>query len=213
MADGSIYIQTEIDDKSAVKQLQSLNRQINKLENDIAKATNSRLPLTEQLRDAQQAAIATGNEVDRLKANLAASLRATSINGNVDANTFAVELERQQQLKAELAEQEKLLASQEKEAQKLEAADARLVEKTQQMTSELEQAKTAAGELTWRASKTENVEKLKGAFENVKKSIQGGVKKLLLWGFAIRSTYFLVRKLRTYLKEAITTFSESDPET
>lgn len=203
----------EIDDSQASKELNKLVNKIAKLKQSIAKTEAARTPIVEQLKDAQNAAVGAYNKVERLKNALAESESKTSVTGLTDPQTYMNELERQQQIKAKLAEQEKILQAKEKEAQKLEAADQKLLTTLEAQTAELKEAQNSAGELTRQISETSDAQKLQTVFKGVKTSISGGVKSLLKWGVGIRSLYVLVRKLRQYIVEAVKSFAESDPET
>ena len=44
-------------------------------------------------------------------------------------------------------------------------------------------------------------------------AVNKGFKSILKWGFGIRSTFILIRRLRSYIKEAVAAFAEQDEET
>lgn len=115
----------EIDDSQAAKELDKLVNKMAKLKENIAKNESARAPIVEQLKEAQDAAVEAYNRVEELKAALAESEAKTSITGNADPGTYIAEIQRQTQIKAELAEQEKIMQAKEKEAQKLEAQDSK----------------------------------------------------------------------------------------
>lgn len=138
----------KLDDSQAAKELNKLESKIGKLKDSIAKAENARAPIVEQLKEAQDAAVEAYNRVEKLKAALAESEYKTSPAGATDPDTFYAELQRQEQIKAELAEQEKIMQAKEKEAQKLEAADANVLDKLKAQTAELAESRTRAGELS-----------------------------------------------------------------
>lgn len=203
----------EIDDSQASKELNKLVSKIDKLKQSIAKTEAARAPIVEQLKDAQNAAVEAYNKVEQLKAALAASEQRTSITGTTDPLTYTNELERQEQIRNELAEQEAIMRTQEREAQRLEAADQRILSTLETQTAELQNAQDRAGELTRTISETSDAQRLRTVFEGVTRSINGGVKSLLKWGFGIRSLYILVRRLRQYIVEAVKSYAEHDPET
>lgn len=214
MADGNIYIPVELDDKEAVRKLEKINRDINKLENDIAKGKATELPLTQQLETLRKSTESARKSVAKLKDERQQLEKKTAITAHdIDPNEFLAAQDRLEEVKAALERQEPLLESQEKEQRKIEGQAEKVRKKYEEQTADLERAKAQAGELSKRVSKVKDVERLHAGFENVKKSITGGTRKLLLWGFAIRSVYALVRKLRTYLSEAIKTYAANDPET
>lgn len=203
----------EIDDSQAAKELNKLESKIGKLKDSIAKAESSRTPIVEQLKEAQDAAVKAYARVEELKAALAESEYKTSPEGLTDPDTFYAELQRQSQIKAELAEQEKIMQAKEQEAQKLEAADTKILTGLKDQTAELEKAQTRAGELTKQITDASKGADIKAAMEGAKSAIQGGVKSILKYGIGIRTLYVLFRKLKQYTIEAAKAFAENDPET
>ena len=137
-----------IDDSQAAKELNKLESKIGKLKDSIAKTESSRTPIVEQLKEAQDAAVKAYNRVEELKAALAESEYKTSPAGVTDPDTFYAELQKQAQIKAELAEQEKIMHAKEDEAQKLEKADAKVLDKLKAKTAELLESRARAGELS-----------------------------------------------------------------
>ena len=202
-----------IDDSQAAKELNKLESKIGKLKDSIAKAESSRTPIVEQLKEAQDAAVKAYERVEELKAALAESEYKTSPEGLTDPDTFYAELQRQSEIKAELAEQEKIMQAKEQEAQKLEAADTKILTGLKDQTAELEKAQTRAGELTKQITDASKGADIKAAMEGAKSAIQGGVKSILKYGIGIRTLYVLFRKLKQYTIEAVKAFAENDPET
>lgn len=203
----------EIDDSQAAKELNKLESKIGKLKDSIAKAESSRTPIVEQLKEAQDAAVKAYARVEELKAALAESEYKTSPEGLTDPDAFYAELQKQAQIKAELAEQEKIMHAKEDEAQKLEKADAKVLKQLKDQTAELEKAQTRAGELTKQITDAAKGADIKAAMEGAKSAIQGGVKSILKYGIGIRALYALFRKLKQYTIEAVKAFAENDPET
>ena len=203
----------EIDDSQAAKELNKLESKIGKLKDSIAKTESSRTPIVEQLKEAQDAAVEAYDRVEALKAALAESEYKTSAEGVTDPDTFYAELQNQKQIKAELAEQEKIMQAKEQEAQKLEKADAGILEKLKDQTAELEKAQTRAGELTKQITDASKGKDIKAAFAAASASLQSGAKNILKWGAGITGLVVLARRLRTYIIEAVKSFAENDPET
>lgn len=203
----------EIDDSQAAKELNKLESKIGKLKDCIAKAESSRTPIVEQLKEAQDAAVKAYARVEELKAALAESEYKTSPEGLTDPDTFYAELQRQSEIKAELGAQEKIMQAKEQEAQKLEAADTKILTRLKDQTAELEKAQTRAGELTKQITDASKGADIKAAMEGAKSAIQGGVKSILKYGIGIRTLYALFRKLKQYTIEAVKAFAENDPET
>lgn len=203
----------ELDDGQASKELDKLVNKMSKLKESIAKNESARAPIVEQLKEAQDAAVEAYNRVEELKAALAESEAKTSITGNADPGTYIAEIQRQTQIKAELAEQEKIMQAKEKEAQKLEAQDSKILDVLAQQTAELEQAQERAGALTKQVTDATKGKNIKAIFESTQAAIQGGVKSILKYGIGIRTLYVLFRKLKQYTVEAVKAFAENDPET
>lgn len=203
----------EIDDGQAAKELDKLANKMDKLKENIAKNESARAPIVEQLKETQDAAVEAYNRVEELKAALAESEAKTSITGNADPGTYIAEIQRQAQIKAELAEQEKIMQAKEKEAQKLEAQDSKILDVLAQQTAELEQAQERAGALTKQVTDATKGKNIKAIFESTQAAIQGGVKSILKYGIGIRTLYVLFRKLKQYTVEAVKAFAENDPET
>lgn len=203
----------EIDDGQAAKELDKLVNKMSKLKESIAKNESARAPIVEQLKEAQDAAVEAYNRVEELKAALAESEAKTSITGNADPGTYIAEIQRQAQIKAELAEQEKIMQAKEKEAQKLEAQDSKILDVLAQQTAELEQAQERAGKLTEQITDATKGKNLKAIFEGTRAAVNSGVKSLLRYGIGIRTLYALFSKLKTYTIEAVKSFAENDPDT
>ena len=200
-----------IDDSQAAKELNKLESKIGKLKDSIAKAESSRTPIVEQLKEAQDAAVKAYARVEELKSALAESEYKTSPEGLTDPDTFYAELQKQAQIKAELAEQEKIMHTKEDEAQKLEKADTEILEKLKDQTAELEKAQTRAGELTKQITDASKGKDIKAAFESASASLKSGTKNILKWGAGITGLVALARRLRTYIIEAVKSFAENDP--
>lgn len=170
-------------------------------------------PIVEQLKQAQDEAAQAYDKVEKLKSSLAESEAKTAINANADPQTWIEETQRQAEIKAQLSEQEKILAAKEKAAQRLEAQDAKIVDKLKQQTAELEEQKKRAGELTQTITDASKGADIKAAMEGAQQSIKSGMKNLLKYGIGIRSLFVLFRKLKQYTIEAVKAYAENDPET
>lgn len=203
----------ELDDGQASKELDKLVNKMSKLKENIAKNESARAPIVEQLKEAQDAAVEAYNRVEELKAALAESEAKTSITGNADPGTYIAEIQRQAQIKAELAEQEKIMQAKEKEAQRLEAQDSKILDVLAQQTAELEQAQERAGELTKQITDATKGKNLKAIFEGTQAAVNNGVKSLLKYGIGIRTLFTLFSKLKDYTVDAVKAYAENDPET
>lgn len=228
----------EIDDSQAAKELNKLMGKIGKLKDSIAKTEAARTPIANQLKEAQTEAEKARERVEDLKSALAESEYKTSPGGVTDPDTFNAELEKQMQIKSELAQQEKILQAKEKDAKKLQAQDSKLQTTLEQQTAELERQSAEAQELAEKlsgAGKRSNlkeklataVSSLKGgakslfskggemdnAVKSIGNSFGGSLKRILAFGIGIRSLYVLFNKLRKYITESIQAFAQYDTET
>lgn len=203
----------EIDAGQAAKELDKLQRDMDRLKKNIESGEAKRAPIVEQLKQAQDEAAQAYDKVEKLKSSLAESEAKTAINANADPQTWIEETQRQAEIKAQLSEQEKILAAKEKAAQRLEAQDAKIVDKLKQQTAELEEQKKRAGELTQTITDASKGSDIKAAMEGAQQSIKSGMKNLLKYGIGIRSLFVLFRKLKQYTIEAVKAYAENDPET
>lgn len=228
----------EIDDSQAAKELNKLMGKIGKLKDSIAKTEAARTPIANQLKEAQTEAEKACERVEDLKSALAESEYKTSPGGVTDPDTFNAELEKQTQIKSELAQQEKILQAKEKAAKKLQAQDSKLQTTLEQQTAELERQSAEAQELAEKLSGAGTRSNLKeklatavsslkggakslfskgGEMDNAVKSIGnsfgGSLKRILAFGIGIRSLYVLFNKLRKYITESIQAFAQYDTET
>lgn len=203
----------EIDAGQAAKELDKLQRDMDRLKKNIESGEAKRSPIVEQLKQAQDEAAQAYDKVEKLKSSLAESEAKTAINANTDPQTWIEETQRQAEIKAQLSEQEKILADKEKAAQRLEAQDAKIVDKLKQQTEELEEQKERAGELTQTITDASKGADIKAAMEGAQQSIKSGIKNLLKYGIGIRSLFVLFRKLKQYTIEAVKAYAENDPET
>lgn len=203
----------EIDAGQAAKELDKLQRDMDRLKKNMESGEAKRAPIVEQLKQAQDEAAQAYDKVEKLKSSLAESEAKTAINANADPQTWIEETQRQAEIKAQLAEQEKILAEKEKAAQRLEAQDAKIVDKLKQQTAELEEQKKRAGELTQIITDASKGADIKAAMEGAQQSIKSGMKNLLKYGIGIRSLFVLFRKLKQYTIEAVKAYAENDPET
>lgn len=203
----------EIDAGQAAKELDKLQRDMDRLKKNMESGEAKRAPIVEQLKQAQDEAAQAYDKVEKLKSSLAESEAKTAINANADPQTWIEETQRQAEIKAQLAEQEKILAEKEKAAQRLEAQDAKIVDKMKQQTAELEEQKKRAGELTQTITDASKGADIKAAMEGAQQSIKSGIKNLLKYGIGIRSLFVLFRKLKQYTIEAVKAYAENDPET
>lgn len=203
----------EIDAGQAAKELDKLQRDMDRLKKNMESGEAKRAPIVEQLKQAQDEAAQAYDKVEKLKSSLAESEAKTAITANVDPQTWIEETQHQTEIKAQLSEQEKILAEKEKAAQRLEAQDAKIVAQLEKQTAELGEQEARAGELTQIITDASKGADIKAAMEGAQQSIKSGMKNLLKYGIGIRSLFVLFRKLKQYTIEAVKAYAENDPET
>lgn len=156
-ADGSIIIDVDLDEKDAQKELTKLTRNIEKTKSKLKEQTNKRSGIKAELEAAKDEALKTESVVRRLKAELAKEQKLTDMNASspmsVSPQEYLESLERQQNISAQLKEQEKLLARQDAAAEKLGKEYEDVVDAIKKTTGELENAETRAGRLAQQVTK------------------------------------------------------------
>lgn len=203
----------EIDAGQAAKELDKLQRDMDRLKKNMESGEAKRAPIVEQLKQAQDEAVQAYDKVEKLKASLAESEAKTAITANADPQTWIEETQHQTEIKAQLSEQEKILAEKEKAAQRLEAQDAKIVAQLEKQTAELGEQEARAGELTQTITDASKGADIKAVMAGAQQSIKSGIKNLLKYGIGIRSLFVLFRKLKEYTVDAVKAYAENDPET
>lgn len=202
-----------IDDSQAAKDLQRLQQKILKLRDAVDKASQTKLDLGAQLKEAEANAEATAAKVKELKEQLATYDAALASGKKLDASTW-VELKNQQaQIKEELQQQEPILADQQNKAATLKAKYNDVVTTLERQTSELKAAEREAGQLEKQVSLQQKAAQMQETVRNATDSLKTGIKNIAKWGAGITGLVVLARRLRTYIIEAVKSFAENDPET
>lgn len=165
-ADGSIVIETHVDNKEAVAQLSALEKAVARSQRNIDKMKSDRLGLEEQFQRAGAAADEAGQKLRDLRAQLAEakSVLESAPGFDLPLEEFIRYKELAAQLPAQIAQQEKeyvqLGAKADKLNEKLIAYD----DKISAATQELQKQQEAAGGLVKDISKTS------GGYEQAAKS-------------------------------------------
>lgn len=120
MPDGEIIINTKLDDTQAQTELNRLTKQIQKMQQSLEEKSGKQNALAEEFETASSAAADTTAEVERLKGELERIKEITSGKLSVSPVETMEAYANQSQIAAELKQQEALLESQNKEADKLQ---------------------------------------------------------------------------------------------
>ena len=135
MADGSVVIETKIDDKKAQEKLTKLNQKIERIKSNLAESESNKNVIESQLNESKKAALSAEKSIEKYTEYLKESTAATGGNDPF-SDQWARRLE---ESKKELAEQDKI-------TQKLAAKYSSIVDKVAIQKAELNSAKEAAAE-------------------------------------------------------------------
>ena len=218
-ADGSIVFRVDADDKDAQKKLNQLRKEIEKTSKAVEASETKRNGIADALKTARDEAAKTAKEIEEIRAEMEENQKYLSGQigrpGDMDSEEYNARKQAQEEMAYELAQQEKLQASQQKNIAKLEEEDQKVLTTLQQQTQELQQQKAQAGDIerSFSQQSTSIMPQLKAATDQVSASMRKGFKNILKWGFGIRSTFILMRRLKAAIKEGVKAFAEQDAET
>lgn len=222
-ADGSVVFSIDADDKEAQAKLNQLRRDIDKTAKAMEQTGAKKDGITRQLEDARAAAAKTAEEIERVKASLAENQKALAGESISRTKGMAyMPIEDYQALKETVAEQVRQrdalttnYTKQQAEVTKLEGQEKKVLDTLKQQTAQLEQQKREAGavERSLAGRTVRTIPDVSGAVQDMSKSMKKGFRNILKWGFGIRSTFILMRRLRSAIKEGVNAFAEQDEET
>lgn len=171
MADGSIVIDTEVNNKKAQAELNRLGNKINKLNEALSGNKGKQSAIKTELEGAKKEALKTEQTIKKLKAELSETYAITSGQVKATPNEFIDATVRQPEITQQLQEQEALLKQQDKETQRLDAQYAKITDTVIRQSDELSRAKSEADRYTAKLAKTPAaVQKLGPAMESAQKS-------------------------------------------
>lgn len=214
--ENSIVFRVDADDKEAEKKLNSLRKDIERTQKAIDKTNSQHNGLVNALETAKTKAKETAAEIKAIKDQIAENDAALSgRSGSIDLEEFNARKQAQAEMTVELKEQQKELAAQEKIVQRISTQEEKAAAKLKEQTQTLERQKSDAGaiERVIAQQAGQAMPQLKAAAEAASASIRTGFKNILKWGLGIRTTFILIRKLKNYIKEAVSAFAEQDAET
>lgn len=215
-ADGSVVIQVTADDKEAQKRLQELRKEITKTENQLSKTEDKRNVIAEKLQTAREEAQKTADALKELRTQQSENNAVLSgRTGDISPDEHAARKQAQAELTAEIRQQEQAQQRQSATISKLEGQAKDLEHTYQRQTAALEGQKTEAGALerVVNSQATSAMPNLRAATDQVSASIKKGFRNTLKWGLGIRSTFILMRRLRSAIIEGVKAFAQNDPET
>lgn len=207
MADGKIVVKAEVDAKNAQKELDSLTKKIDKMEEELNKSTGEQSGIKAQLDAAKEAAKQTEAAIKSLKDEASRIKDVTSGNVSASPDDYIAAYSRQAEVAAQLKEQETALRQQDKIVESLDGKYARITDKVNEQTAALDEAKTRAGELTEKITSahgaTERMalasEKASKSMDTFGKRVSGLFKRILVFSLISKA----LQSLRTWLGKTI----------
>lgn len=207
MADGKIVVKAEVDAKNAQKELDSLTKKIDKMEEELNKSTGEQSGIKAQLDAAKEAAKQTEAAIKSLKDEASRIKDVTSGNVSASPDDYIAAYSRQAEVAAQLKEQETALRPQDKIVESLDGKYARITDKVNEQTAALDAAKTRAGELTEKITSahgaTERMalasEKASKSMDTFGKRVSGLFKRILVFSLISKA----LQSLRTWLGKTI----------
>lgn len=205
MADGSVVIETKIDDKKAQEKLTKLNQKIERIKSNLAESESNKNVIESRLNESKKAALSAEKSIEKYTEYLKESTAATGGNDPFSAQ-WARRLE---ESKKELAEQDKI-------TQKLDAKYSSIVDKVAIQKAELNAAKEKAADLQKQVAGAQKsaqalsptTKALSPAAEKAEKSFNklvGRIKGLAKRVFIFTIITAALRKIKQYMWSAIQT--------
>lgn len=147
MADGKIVVTVDADAKKAQKEIDTLSAKIDKMEAKLNEDTGTQSGIKKELDAALQAAKQTEDALKSLRSEADRLKGITSGSATANPADYIDAYSRQAEVAAQIKEQEKILADQNKTAERLGNQYASITDKVIKQTKALDEAKTKAGEL------------------------------------------------------------------
>ena len=205
MSDGSVVIETKIDDKKAQEKLTKLNQKIERIKSNLAESESNKNVIESQLNESKKAALSAEKSIEKYTEYLKESTAATGGNDPFSAQ-WARRLE---ESKKELAEQDKI-------TQKLAAKYSSIVDKVAIQKAELNAAKEKAADLQKQVAGAQKsaqalapttkalspaAEKAEKSFNKLVGRINGLAKRVFIFTIITAA----LRKIKQYMWSAIQT--------
>ncbi len=243
MADGSVIFQTALDNRQLAKDLASAKKKIQSVTEQIQKLESKKITLEVDSKN-------MGAELNQAKAQLEALRKEqASVNkalelgavGGYTAAEHQAAFDRKPEIDNEVAEQQKIVNALQKEWDAAQASIGKYSQQIAESNTELDAAKTKAGELqqmltianigagikdagkgivdsmkkmisvSGKAAKS--LLSLFGSSEKTNGSFLSGLKTMLSYSVGVRSLYALVNKLRSALAEGLQNLAQFSAST
>lgn len=207
MADGKIVVTVDADAKKAQKELDTLSAKIDKMEAKLNEDTGTQSGLKKELDAALQSAKQTEDALKSLRSEADRLKGITSGSATANPADYIDAYSRQAEVAAQIKEQEKILADQNKAAERLGNQYASITDKVIKQTKALDEAKTKAGDLVQQITDASGASaRMAEASARVEKSmnkfgsrLSGVLRSALVFTVLSRG----LSKLRSWLSETI----------
>lgn len=207
MADGKIVVQAEIDAKKAQKELDSLTKKIDGMEEKLNKSTGEQSSIKSQLDAAKESAKQTETAIKSLRSEAERLRQVTSGEVSASPDAYISAYSRQAEVAAQIKEQEALLRQQDKEVENLDNKYARITDKVNEQSAALDTAKQRAAELTKEITGASDAsarmelaaKKVSDSMNTFSKRVSGLFKRVLVFSLITRA----LQSLRTWLGKTI----------
>ena len=207
MADGKIVVQAEVDAKKAQKELDSLTKKIDGMEEKLNKSTGEQSGIKAQLDAAKESAKQTETAIKSLRSEAEHLRQITSGEVSASPDAYISAYSRQAEVAAQIKEQEALLRQQDKDVESLDNKYARITDKVNEQSASLDAAKQRAAELTKEITGASDASaRMELAAKNVSdsmntfsKRVSGLFKRVLVFSLITRA----LQSLRTWLGKTI----------
>lgn len=199
-ADGSIIIETKLDDADAQKELIKLSKKIDKMREELSKKQTQQSGIKSELESATNEALKTEKVISRLKAELSDTQQITSGKTNASPLEFLSAQEKQAAITASLKEQEALLNSQNKDAEKLGKQYTGITDKVINQSTALETAENRAAELTEQLSHAgKEAGNMPPSFDKIGKKLQSMARRVFVFTVVLS----VLRQIKAFLWDVI----------
>ena len=207
MADGKIVVQAEIDAKKAQKELDSLTKKIDGMEEKLNKSTGEQSGIKAQLDAAKESAKQTETAIKSLRSEAERLRQITSGEVSASPDAYISAYGRQTEVAAQIKEQEALLRQQDKVVENLDNKYARITDKVNEQSAVLDTARQRAAELTKEITGAGDAsarmelaaKKVSDSMNTFSKRVSGLFKRVLVFSLITRA----LQSLRTWLGKTI----------
>lgn len=207
MADGKIVAQVELDAKKAQKDLESLTKKIDSMEEKLNKSTGEQSGIKAQLDAAKESAKQTESAIKSLRSEAERLRQITSGEVSASPDAYISAYSRQAEVAAQIKEQEALLRQQDKEVESLDNKYARITDKVNEQSAALDTARQSAADLSKKITGASDAsarmelaaKRVSDSMNTFSKRVSGLFKRVLVFSLITRA----LQSLRTWLGKTI----------